>query len=261
LEAASRDDAGRWPAVETAPWGPPAAKHACAGGLGAEPAEEGAGGPEMAEDATRAGEQPSGQAMGQTRRLVVSEYLTLDGLMEEPGKWSFQFWTEEAAKFKYDELFASDALLLGRITYDGFAKAWPKMEGTGNFGERMNGMRKYVVSTTLETPEWNNSQVIRENVAEEIAALKRQPGMDILVAGSGQLLRTLMAHDLVDEYRLMLYPIVLGAGKRLFQDGIDTTALRHTRTQALGSGVLALYYEPIRQQQAATEAGASETVG
>ncbi len=205
----------------------------------------------MAEDTVRAGEQSDGQ----TRKLVVSEYVTVDGLMEEPGKWSFKFWTEEAAKFKHDELFASDAMLLGRVTYDGFAKAWPTMEGTGDFGERMNGMRKYVVSTTLETPEWNNTQVIKENVAEEIAALKRQAGLDILVAGSGQLLRTLMEHDLVDEYRLMLHPIVLGAGKRLFQDGIDMTVLKHTGTKTFSTGVMVLYYEPVRQQ------GATETVG
>ena len=146
-------------------------------------------------------------------------------------------------------------MLLGRVTYDGFAKAWPTMEGTGDFGERMNGMRKYVVSTTLETPEWNNTQVIKENVAEEIAALKRQAGLDILVVGSGQLLRTLMEHDLVDEYRLMLHPIVLGAGKRLFQDGIDMTVLKHTGTKTFSSGVMVLYYEPVRQQ------GATETVG
>jgi dihydrofolate reductase len=200
----------------------------------------------------------------QTRRLVVTEYVTLDGLMEEPGKWASQFWSDESAKFKYDELFASDAMLLGRVTYDGFAKAWPTMEGTGDFGKRMNTMPKYVVSTTLKTAEWQNSQIISENVAEEIAALKRQPGMDLLVAGSGQLLRTLIAHDLVDEYRLMLHPIVLGAGKRLFQDGIEKTVLRHTRTQPLGSsGVMVLYYEPARGQAAtgATDAGATETVG
>ena len=203
---------------------------------------------------------------GQTRRIVVTEYVTLDGLMEEPGKWSFPFWSDEAAKFKYEELYASEMMLLGRVTYEGFAKAWPTMTDTGDFGDRMNTMPKYVVSTTLETAEWQNSRIIKENVAEEIAALKQQPGMDILVAGSGQLLRTLMAHDLVDEYRLMLHPIVLGAGKRLFQDGIDTTVLRQTGTRQLGNGVTVLYYAPVRQQEGATEtdaadAGATETVG
>jgi dihydrofolate reductase len=118
------------------------------------------------------------------RRVVATEYLTLDGVMEEPGKWSFPYWNDEAAQFKHDELFASDALLLGRVTYEGFAKAWPTMTGTGDFGERMNGLPKYVVSTTLDTAEWNNSHLIKASVVEEIANLKRQPGMDILLAGS-----------------------------------------------------------------------------
>jgi len=178
------------------------------------------------------------------RRVVASEYLTLDGVMEEPGNWSFPFWNDEAAKFKYDELFASDALLLGRVTYEGFAKAWPTMTGTGDFGERMNGLPKYVVSTTLDTVGWNNSQLITENVAEEIAKLKQQPGQDILIGGSGELVRTLMPHDLVDEYRIMLYPVVLGSGKRLFQDGIDKKVLRLVDTKTTSTGVVILTYHP-----------------
>src|SRR5436305_2996163 len=118
------------------------------------------------------------------RKLVVSEYVTLDGVMEAPNKWSFQFWNEEAAQFKFDELFASDALLLGRVTYQGFAAAWPSMKDEAGFGDRMNGLPKYVVSTTLEEAAWNNSTLIKENVAEAVAALKQQPGQDILVAGS-----------------------------------------------------------------------------
>lgn len=209
----------------------------------------------MAEANTQTEQQPAGQVSKPTRRLVVTEYMSLDGVMEEPGQWSFPFWSEEAAKFKHDELFSSDALLLGRVTYEGFAKAWPTMTDTGDFGERMNSLPKYVVSTTLDTVEWNNSRLIKENVAEEIARLKQQPGMDILLAGSGQLLRTLMEHDLVDEYRIMLYPIVLGHGKRLFQEGIDTKVLRHTGTKTLGSGVLVLYYEPDKRQEAAEKVG------
>src|SRR6266852_3953482 len=116
------------------------------------------------------------------RKIIVSEYLTLDGVMEEPGNWSFQFWSEESSKFKYDELFASDALLLGRVTYEGFAKAWPTMKDTGEFGERMNGLPKYVVSTTLDKAEWNNSTIIKANVVEEVSRLKSMPGQDILVA-------------------------------------------------------------------------------
>jgi dihydrofolate reductase len=129
------------------------------------------------------------------------------------------------------------------------------MTDTGDFGERMNGLPKYVVSTTLDTVEWNNSHLIKENLAGEIAKLKQQSGMDILVAGSGQLLRTLMEHDLVDEYRFMLHPIVLGSGKRLFQDGIARRVLRHVRTQTFSSGIVVLYYEPAPKQEAIEQGG------
>jgi dihydrofolate reductase len=203
----------------------------------------------------QAEQQPTGQDAERKRRLVATEYVTLDGVMEEPGQWSGPFFNDEAAKFKYDELFASDALLLGRVTYEGFAKAWPTMEGTGDFGERMNSLPKYVVSTTLDTAEWNNSRLIKANIVEEIARLKQQPGQDILLSGSGQLLRTLMEHDLVDEYRLMVHPIVLGRGKRLFQDGIDTKALRLVNTSPFSSGIVVLYYEPTKSQEATPQAG------
>lgn len=181
------------------------------------------------------------------RKIIATEYVTLDGLMEEPGKWSFPFWSEEAAKFKFDELFACDALLLGRITYEGFAKAWPSMTDEAGFADRMNNLPKYVVSTTLEHPEWNNSTVIKENVVEEISRLKQQSGQDILLAGSGQLLYTLMQHDLVDEYRFMLHPIVLGSGKRLFQDGIDMKVLKLVETKTFDSGIVILTYEPAKK--------------
>src|SRR5947209_18074307 len=129
------------------------------------------------------------------RKVIVSEYVTLDGVMEDPGGgegtkhggWSFQFWSEEAAKFKFDELFASDALLLGRVTYQGFAKAWPSMTDEQGFADRMNSLPKFVVSTTLQEVAWNNSRLIKENVVEEVSRLKQQPGKDILVGGSGQL--------------------------------------------------------------------------
>jgi len=136
------------------------------------------------------------------RRVVVSEFVSLDGVVEDP-KWTFQFGSEEQEEFKFDELAASDALLLGRVTYEGFAAAWPQMEEqTGEYGAWMNGYPKYVVSTTLEEPlEWNNSTLIKGNVAEEIARLKQQTGEDILVFGSGALVNTLLEHDLVDEYR------------------------------------------------------------
>jgi dihydrofolate reductase len=178
------------------------------------------------------------------RRVVVSEFVSLDGVMEAPDKWHLQFWHEEMGKYKDDELFASDALLLGRITYEGFAAAWPSRAGD-DFADRMNGLPKYVVSTTLEEPlEWNNSTLIKGNVAEEVSRLKQQPGQDILVAGSADLVNTLMPHGLIDECRLVIHPIVVGNGKRLFRDESDTTILRLVETKTFGSGVVVLTYQP-----------------
>jgi dihydrofolate reductase len=187
------------------------------------------------------------QGAKEMRKVVVTEYVSLDGVMDEPGTWSFPFFNDEAAKFKYDELFASDALLLGRVTYQGFAAAWPTMTDTGDFGERMNSMPKYVASRTLDTVEWNAS-LIKGDVAEEVAKLKQQPGQDILVAGSGELVHTLMQHDLIDEYRLMLHPIVLGSGKRLFREGSDTKTLRLVETKPFSSGVVVLTYHPAAKE-------------
>jgi dihydrofolate reductase len=170
--------------------------------------------------------------------------VSLDGVMDEPGNWSFPFFSEDAGKFKYDELFASDALLLGRVTYEGFAKAWPTMEGTGEFGERMNSLPKYVASTTLKELSWNNSRLIQGDVAEEVSKLKQQPGQDILLAGSGKLLQMLMQHDLVDEYRLMVHPIVLGGGRHIFGDGADRKVFKLVETKSLSSGVVVLTYHP-----------------
>ncbi len=183
------------------------------------------------------------------RKVIVSEFVSLDGVMEDPS-WTFQFSSEEQQKFKFDELFASDALLLGRLTYEGFAAAWPSRAGDEGFADRMNGLPKYVVSTTLEEPlEWNNSTLIKDNVAEEVSKLKQQPGGDILVNGSAQLVHTLMKHDLIDEYRLMVFPIVVGAGKCLFGDVGHTKALRLVDTQPVGpDGVLILTYEPAGRQ-------------
>lgn len=183
------------------------------------------------------------------RRVVVTEHVSLDGVMEEPGQWSFQFWNDEAAQYKSDELFASDALLLGRVTYQGFAAAWPTMTDTGEFGEKMNSMPKYVASTTLEEVAWNNSRPIKGNVVEEISALKQQPGQDILVAGSGVLVHTLMQYDLIDEYRLMVHPIILGSGKRLFREESDTKTLKLVETKTFSSGIVVLTYQPAGKEE------------
>jgi dihydrofolate reductase len=180
-------------------------------------------------------------------RLVVSEFVTLDGVMEDPGGaegfdrggWAFKFERgPEGDKFKLDEVLTADALLLGRKTYEGFAAAWPDRSDEAGFAGKMNSMPKFVVSTTLDEPEWNNSTVIKGDVAAEISRLKQQPDQDLLVYGSGKLLGTLLQHDLVDELRLMVFPVVLGSGKRLFGDGADTTALKLVETKPTGSVVI-----------------------
>ena len=179
------------------------------------------------------------------RKLIVSEFVSLDGVIEEP-RWTFQFESEDRDQFKFEELAASGALLLGRVTYEGFAAAWPQMEEqTGEYGAWMNGYPKHVVSTTLEEPlEWNNSSLISEDVAEKVSELKQQGGKDILIFGSGDLVNTLMRHDLIDEYRLMVFPVVVGGGKRLFDEGSGTKSLNLIGTQTFDSGAIVLTYEP-----------------
>lgn len=178
------------------------------------------------------------------RRIVATEYVTLDGVMEAPHEWSFPFWSDEAGTFKHEELFASDALLMGRVTYEAFAAVWPAMTDEDGFADRMNGMTKYVVSTTLDEPVWNNSTIIKSNVADEIAKLKQQPGQDILVYGSADLVNSLLPHGLIDEFRFMVHPVVVGSGKRLFQDGIDRTAFRLVDVKPIAAGIVILTYHP-----------------
>jgi dihydrofolate reductase len=180
------------------------------------------------------------------RKIVVSEFVTLDGVMEDPA-WTFPYWNDEIAKFKFDELFASGALLLGRVTYQGFAAAWPSRTDEQGYADRMNSLPKHVVSTTLEKAEWNNSMIINENVAEQISRLKQQPGQDILLFGSGTLVQTLVQHDLVDKYNLLLYPVVLGGGKRLFRDESKAN-LRLVDTKTFSSGVIALSYQADKKE-------------
>jgi dihydrofolate reductase len=175
-------------------------------------------------------------------------FLSLDGVMENPA-WSMPYWNDEIAQIKGDEFSASDAQLLGRVTYQGFAAAWPGRTNADDPGaEIMNSMRKYVVSTTLEKVEWNNSHLIGANVVDEITRLKQQPGRDILVSGSATLVQTLMQHDLVDEYHLLVYPVVVGLGKRLFQEG-STATLALIEARALPKGVVLLRYQPNRENR------------
>ncbi len=184
-------------------------------------------------------------------RIVVTEFVSLDGVMEDPGGsedfehggWSFEFSRgEKGDKFKLDEALEADALLLGRVTYEGFAEAWPTRDG--EFADKFNSMPKYVVSSTLVDPEWNNSTVLKGDVAEQVSKLRESQDGDIVVHGSAQLVQTLLENDLVDEVRLMVFPVVLGKGKRVFGETTEKKTLRLTDSKTVGDGVGILIYEP-----------------
>lgn len=174
------------------------------------------------------------------RKLIVTEFLSLDGVYEEATPWRRDYNPDDG-QFKYDELFESDALLLGRVTYEGFAKYWST--ATGSFAERMNSLPKFVATTTLESLEWN-ATALEGDVVAAVEALKRQEGQSILTYGSGTFVQTLLRHGLVDELRLMIFPLVLGRGKRLFSSE-NRLSLNLTSSRNLGAGVMLLIYEPI----------------
>jgi len=187
-------------------------------------------------------------------KVVITEFVSLDGVMEDPGGaedfkhggWTFDFDTgDEGNQFKLDETLEAEALLLGRVTYEGFAAAWPSMEDPAGFADKMNGMPKYVVSSTLEDPEWNNSTVLKGDVGEEVRKLKDSVDGVILVGGSAQLAQSLIDLDLVDEVRLMVFPVVLGSGKRLFGETSDKKPLRLAGSKTVGDGVTLLTYERV----------------
>jgi dihydrofolate reductase len=183
--------------------------------------------------------------------IVVTEFVSLDGVIEDPGGaedfkyggWSFEFERgEEGDRFKLDEALNADALLLGRKTYEGFAAAWPSREG--EFADKFNTMPKYVVSSTLKDPDWTNSTVLDGDVADEVSKLREEQDGEIVVHGSAQLVQALLEHGLVDELRLMVFPVVLGAGKRLFGETSDKRPLQLTDSKTVGDGVAILTYEP-----------------
>jgi dihydrofolate reductase len=185
--------------------------------------------------------------------IVVTEFVSLDGVMEDPGgseNFKYGGWTfeiprgDEGDKFKLDETLGSDALLLGRVTYEGFADAWPSREG--DFADKMNAMPKYVVSSTISEPQWDNSTVLKGDVAEEVAKLKEKHDGEIVVHGSAQLVQTLLEQELVDELRLMVFPVVLGSGKRLFGETSGKKSLRLVDSKMVGDGVAILVYRPAR---------------
>jgi dihydrofolate reductase len=184
-------------------------------------------------------------------RIVVTEFVSLDGVMEAPGggeDYKYGGWTfeiergEEGDRFKLDEALDAEALLLGRRTYEGFAAAWPSREG--EFADKFNSMPKYVVSSTLENPEWNNSTVLGGDLVEEVSRIRREHDGDIVVHGSAQLVQALIEHDLVDELRVMLFPVVLGSGKRLFGETSDKKTLALSDSKTVGAGVTILVYRP-----------------
>jgi dihydrofolate reductase len=189
-----------------------------------------------------------GESVG---RIVVTVFISVDGVMEAPGGaedfkhagWSFEFDRgDEGNQFKLDETMSSEALLLGRKTYEGFAKAWPTREG--EFADKFNSMPKYVVSSTLKDPEWTNSTVLDGDVVESVRKLRGELEGDIVVHGSAQLTQTLLEHDLVDELRLMVFPVVLGSGKRLFGETSDKKPMRLVDSKTVGEGVSILVYQP-----------------
>jgi dihydrofolate reductase len=182
-------------------------------------------------------------------RIVVTEFISVDGVIEDPGGaegfkhsgWSFEFNRgDDGNQFKLDETMKSDALLLGRVTYEGFAKAWPSREG--EFADMFNNMPKYVVSTTLSDPEWANSTVVGGDLAEAVSDVKGRHDGDIVVHGSAQLVQALLELDLVEELRLMVFPVVLGTGKRLFGDTTDKKPLTLAESKTVGDGVAIMVY-------------------
>jgi dihydrofolate reductase len=189
-------------------------------------------------------------------RIVVTEFVSLDGVVEDPGGaenfkyggWSFEYKRgAEGDQFKLDETLASAALLLGRVTYEGFAEAWPSRDG--EFADKFNSMPKFVVSSTLTDPKWTNSTVLKGDVASEVAKLKEQQDGDIVVHGSPQLVQALVEHDLVDAFHLMVFPVILGSGKRLFGETSDKKSLRLVDSKVVGDGVAIMIYEPAREGQ------------
>jgi dihydrofolate reductase len=203
----------------------------------------------MVEYGTEAPRQTEEEQVG---RIVVTEFVSLDGVMQAPGGeefkypgWSFEFDRgEDGDQFKLDETRASEALLLGRVTYEGFAEAWPSRDG--EFADKFNSMPKYVVSSTLESPEWNNTTVLNGDVVEEVTKLKQEVNGDIVVHGSAQLVHALVDNDLVDELRLMVFPVVLGTGKRVFGETSDKKTMRLVESKTVGEGVPVLIFAPAR---------------
>jgi dihydrofolate reductase len=177
------------------------------------------------------------------RKIIVSTMMTLNGVMENPQNWSFDYWSDELGAYVHDQLFTSDALIAGRVTYEAFAEAWSARAGADDFADRINSLPKYVASRTLKEPLTWNSTRIKGDVAAEIAKLKQQSGQNILQFGSGELTHTLMEHGLIDEIRLIVFPVAVGGGGHIFEK-IDKSAMKLLETKIFGTGVIILHYQP-----------------
>ena len=177
------------------------------------------------------------------RKVIVSSMVSLDSAVENPQRWSFDYANDEFMKYASDQLFAADALIMGRVTYEGFAQAWPARAGADAFADRMNSLPKFVASRTAKGPLTWNATLMKGDVAKEVAKLKQQPGQDILQFGSGELTHTLLANGLIDEVRLLVYPVVMGSGKRIFET-LDKTTLKLLDMKRFSTGVVVLHYQP-----------------
>jgi dihydrofolate reductase len=178
------------------------------------------------------------------RKIITSTFVSLDGFIDNPHLWSLNFWSDEAGQYAHAQLFASDILLMGRVTYEGFAAAWPGRAGADDFTDRINAMDKYVVTSTLDKADWNNTTIIPgDDLIAEVRRLKEQPGGDILIYGCGQLTDALRENGLLDEYRLWMHPVTVGEGQRLFREGTKAK-FTLTNTETFASGVTILTYQP-----------------
>jgi dihydrofolate reductase len=177
------------------------------------------------------------------RKVVVSTMMTVNGVIEAPNRWSFDYMKDELLKYVMDQLFASDALIMGRVTFESFAQAWPSRPNTDPFTNRMNSLSKYVASRTLNEPLAWNATLLKGDVAKEVAKLKQQPGQDILQFGSGELTHSLMQQGLIDELRLLVFPVSIDSGTHLMEN-IQQTGMKLLDTKTFSSGVVALHYQP-----------------
>jgi dihydrofolate reductase len=184
------------------------------------------------------------------RKIIAAEFMSLDGVMESPDRWHFPYWNDEMGAEIGAAMAQSDAMLMGRVLYEEWAAYWPEQDPEENpVAAQMNSIQKYVVSTTLEEPlQWSNSTLIKENVAEEIQKLKNQPGRDIVISGSAALVRSLLDYGLLDELKLMIHPVVVGSGKRLFEGEAETKPLELVDSKTFSTGVLYLTYRPLVEQ-------------